>query len=248
MRNNIVITGASAGLGAGMARRFAADGRDLALCARRLEQLDALAAELRSANPGIRVITRALDVTDTDDVFTAFEEFRHELGSLDRVIVNAGLGKGRPIGTGYFYANSQTVETNVLGALAQCEAAVRIFRDQRSGHLVLLSSASAVRGLPGNITTYAASKAAVSSLGEGIRADLATTPIRVTTLLPGYIESEMSARSGSAPLLTGADKGARALFAAIERERPKAYIPVWPWLPLSMLMRLVPTPLLQKFV
>lgn len=248
MRANIVITGASAGLGAGMARRFAAEGRNLALCARSAALLDALAEDLRAAHPGIRVITRTLDVTDTDDVFAAFDEFRTELGSLDRVIVNAGLGKGRPVGTGYFYANAQTVSTNVHGALAQCEAAVRIFREQNAGHLVLLSSASAVRGLPGNITTYAATKAAVSSLAEGIRADLLTTPIRVTTLLPGYIESEMSARSGRSPLLTGADKGVRALVAAIERERPKAYIPAWPWTPLSMVMRLAPRSLLKKFV
>ena len=248
MRQNIVITGASAGLGAGMARKFAAEGRNLALCARRSEQLEAIAEELRTINPAIRVITRTLDVTDGDDVFVAFDEFRAALGSLDRVIVNAGLGKGRPIGTGYFYANSQTVTTNVHGALAQCEAAVAVFREQRAGHLVLLSSASAVRGLPGNITTYAATKAAVSSLAEGIRADLLSTPIRVTTLLPGYIETEMSARSGSTPLLTGAEKGARALVAAIERERPKAYVPTWPWAPLSVLMRFAPAAVLRKFV
>jgi len=247
VRQHIVITGASAGLGAGMARLFAAAGRDLALCARRLSQLDTLADELRSANPGIRVITRELDVTDSDDVFTAFEEFRAELGTLDRVIVNAGLGKGRPIGTGYYYANAQTATTNVHGALAQCEAALRIFREQQAGHLVLLSSASAVRGLPGNITTYAATKAAVASLAEGIRAELSDTPIRVSTLLPGYIESEMSARAGRSPLLTGADKGARALVTAIERERPKAYVPTWPWAPLSVLLRFAPTSLLSKF-
>lgn len=247
VRRNIVITGASAGLGEGMARRFAAQGRNLALCARRRERLDALADELRTANPDIRVVTRALDVTDTEDVFTAFKEFRAELGTVDRVIVNAGIGKGQPIGTGYFYANAQTAQTNVLGALAQCEAAVEIFREQRAGHLVLMSSVSALRGLPGNITTYAATKAAVSSLGEGIRSDLLGTPIRVTTLLPGYIRSEMSANAPNTPLMTEADAGARALEAAIERERPKAYIPTWPWAALSLVMRYAPAGLIKKF-
>ena len=247
VRKNIVITGASAGLGEGMARRFAAQGRNLALCARRLDRLDVLADELRAANPGIRILTRALDVTDTDDVFTAFKEFRAELGTVDRVIVNAGIAKGQPIGTGYFYANEQTARTNVLAALAQCEAAVEIFRQQNAGHLVLMSSVSALRGMPRNMTAYAASKAAVSSLGEGIRADLLATPIRVSTLLPGYIRSEMSAKAPKTPLMTGADKGARALITAIERERPKAYIPSWPWTPLSLLMRFAPAGVLRKF-
>lgn len=242
-----MITGASAGLGEGMARRFAAQGRNLALCARRLDRLDALADELRAAYPGIRVVTRALDVTDTDDVFTAFKEFRAEFGTVDRAVVNAGIAKGQPIGTGYFYANAQTARTNVLGVLAQCEAAVEIFREQGAGHLVLMSSVSALRGMPRNMTSYAATKAAVSSLGEGIRADLQSTPIRVTTLLPGYIRSEMSAKAPQTPLMTGADKGADALVTAIERERPTAYIPAWPWAPLSVLLRFAPVRVLRKF-
>lgn len=247
VRRNIVISGASSGLGEGMARRFAARGRNLALCARRLDRLEALAGELREATPGIRVITRELDVNEHDDVFAAFKEFRAELGTIDRVIVNAGIGKGQPIGTGYFHANAQTSRTNVVATLAQCEAAVDVFRDQNAGHLVLMSSVSAVRGLPRNVTAYAASKAAVSSLGEGIHAELLRTPIKVSTLLPGYIESEMSGSAGKTPLLTSADKGARVLVAAIERERPKTYIPSWPWAPLSLVLRYAPAGLVRKF-
>src|SRR5205807_8790948 len=93
------------------------------------------------------------------------------LGSLDRVIVNAGLGKGQPIGTGYFRANAQTAETNFVAALAQCEAAMEILREQRTGHLVVISSMSAMRGMGRNLTTYAATKAGVAALAEGIRAD-----------------------------------------------------------------------------
>ncbi|WP_199435071.1 SDR family oxidoreductase [Qaidamihabitans albus] len=247
IRKNIVITGASSGLGAGMARRFAAAGRDLALCARRTDRLDELAAELRQRHPGIRVLTRELDVNDHDRVFSVFEEFRAELGGLDRVIVNAGLGKGQPVGTGYFHANRQTAETNFVAALAQCEAALAIFREQNAGHLVVVSSFSALRGLPGNLTAYAASKAAVSALADGIRADMLRTPVRVTTLLPGYIESEMTGSAGRTPLLAGAEKGVRALVRAIEREPARAYIPPLPWAPLSVVMRVLPTGLLRRF-
>ncbi|WP_024875754.1 SDR family oxidoreductase [Saccharomonospora piscinae] len=248
VRKNIVITGASSGLGEGMARRFAARGHDLALCARRRDRLDALAAELTARHPGIRVVVRELDVNDHDRVFTVFEELSTELGSLDRVIVNAGLGKGQPVGTGHFTANLQTVRTNFVAGLAQCEAAVAHFRERGAGHLVVVSSFSALRGLPRNLTSYAASKAGISALADGIRADLLDTPIRVTTLLPGYIESEMTGRaSGRTPLLAGADSGARALVKAIEREPARAYVPSWPWTPLSVLMRVLPMRLLRRF-
>src|SRR6266545_5820224 len=159
MRKHILITGASAGLGEEMARQFAALGRDLALCARRTEALQRLRDELTTAHPGITVSIAPLDVTDHDAVFKVFRSFAEELGTLDRVIVNAGLGKGQPIGSGGFHANKQTAETNFVGALAQCEAAMEIFRAQNAGHLVLISSFSALRGFPGNVTTYAATNA-----------------------------------------------------------------------------------------
>lgn len=248
LRRNIVITGASSGLGAGMARHFAAAGRNLALCARRKDQLDALAAELTQQHPGIRVVTRELDVNDHDRVFSVFDEFRAELGTLDRVIVNAGLGKGQPIGTGYFGANQQTVQTNFLALLAQSEAAMAAFREDNAGHLVIVSSFSALRGMPGNMTAYAASKAGVSALAEGIRLDTLPTPIRVTTLLPGFIESEMTRRAGRTPLIASAERGARAMVRAIEREPVRACVPALPWAPLSALIRVLPAGLLRRIV
>ena len=248
-RKNIVITGASAGLGEGMARLFAARGRDLALCARRRDRLDALAAELTERHPGIRVIVRELDVNDHDRVATVFDEFRTKLGGLDRVIVNAGLGKGQPVGTGHFAANRQTVETNLVAGLAQCEAAVSIFREQNAGHLVVVSSFSAVRGMPRTMTAYAASKAGIAALADGIRTDLLATPISVTTVFPGYIESEMTRRTaGRTPLIASAEAGARALVKAIEREPAKAYVPSWPWTPLSLLVRALPTSVFRRIV
>ncbi len=247
LRKNIVITGASSGLGEGMARQYAARGRNLALCARRVDRLEALAEELKKAYPGITVVTRKLDVNDHDRVFTVFEEFREELGSLDRVIVNAGLGKGQPIGTGRFDANRQTLQTNLLAAAAQIEAAVGIFREQTEGHLVVVSSFSALRAFPGNLTAYAASKAGVWSLAEGTRVELLHTPIKVTTLLPGFIESEMNVDISKIPLATKAGPGAQALVKAIESEGAKAFVPSWPWSPLARVFKFIPGSVLKKF-
>src|SRR6202012_336223 len=92
-RANILITGASSGLGAGMAREFAARGRNLALCARRIEQLEQLRTELLRAHPGIRVAVAQLDVNNHEQVFTTFRAVSQELCGLDRVIVNAGVSR-----------------------------------------------------------------------------------------------------------------------------------------------------------
>nr|MDT0667880.1 SDR family NAD(P)-dependent oxidoreductase [Micromonospora sp. DSM 115978] len=126
---------------------------------------------------------------------------------MDRVVVNAGLGKGQPVGTGGFEANRQTIETNVVGTLVQCEAAVEIFRRADAGHLVAVASMSALRGLPRHMTAYAASKAAVASLAEGIRADLLGTGVAVSTIFPGYIRSEMNDRVSRAPFMISTEKG-----------------------------------------
>ena len=133
MKKNILITGASSGLGAGMAREFAKRGDNLALCARRLERLQQLRDELATAYPHIKIALRTLDVTDHAQVFDVFRAFREEMGSLDRVIVNAGIGQGVPIGKGDFARNKAIVETNFIAALAQCEAAMEIFRAQKFG-------------------------------------------------------------------------------------------------------------------
>ncbi len=242
----ILITGASSGLGAEMARQFAALGHDLALCARRTDRLDELRAEITAAHPGVRVAVKALDVTDHDAVFRVFEEFADELGGLDRVIVNAGLGKGQPLGTGRFDANRETAETNVIGALAQTEAAAAIFRRQGRGHLVMVSSISALRGMPKNITTYAATKAAVAHLAEGFRADVHGTPIKVTVLYPGYIVSEMSGTSARTPLMASTEPGVRAMVEAIEKEKKSARVPAWPWGPLGFVIKHVPVGVLRR--
>jgi len=228
-----------------MARRFAAQGRDLALVARRTDRLDALAKELLAAHPGIRVVTAALDVDDPDAVARVIPDLAGRLGGFDRVVVNAGIGKGASIGTGGAAANRAVLHTNVLGAHAQCEAAMELFRSQGAGHLVLISSVASVRGMPGSRTAYGASKAAVNSLAEGIRSDVWGSQIVVTTILPGYIATDINVgRRG--PFTVDLDKGVDALVAAIEREPAKAYVPGLPWTPVARLLRLLPLSVVRR--
>jgi len=245
-RQNILITGASSGLGKAMALNYAGKGRNLALCARRVERLDELKAELVQLNPAIQVSVRSLDVNDHDQVFAVFKQFEQDLGHIDRVIVNAGMGKGASLGTGYFQANKQTAVTNFVSAIAQCEAALEIFRAQNHGHLVTISSVSAVRGFRRALTVYAASKAAVTALSEGIRVDLLKSPIEVTTIHPGFIRSEINEGVEKVPFIVDTQTGTRAIIDAIEKEGASYFVPAWPWSVLHYVMKLVPLGWLAK--
>lgn len=249
----VLITGASSGLGAEMARQLTARGYDVGLAARRTERLEELRDELLAAHPDRRVALRALDVTDHAAVFRVFGELREELGRLDRVVVNAGLGKGARLGTGRFDANLETAMTNFVGALAQTEAAMEVFRAQESGHLVMVSSMSALRGMPGSMTTYAATKAGVAHLAEGVRTELHGTrlqgKVKVTVLYPGYIRSEMNDKvEQSTPLMASTEKGVRAMVAAIEKEVGDACVPPLPWAALAPVMKHAPLGVLKKLV
>src|SRR4051812_37454509 len=176
-----------------MARQFAARGRDLVLVARRLDRLEGLRAELLDQHPGIRVVVGELDVDDPDAVATVVPQLTDQLGGIDRFIANAGIGQSAPVGTGHAARNRAVLATNVLGTHATCEAAMEIFRAQDAGHLVVISSVASIRGMQGTRSAYGASKAALNSLAESIRADVLGSPIAVTTVLPGFIATDLNA-------------------------------------------------------
>ncbi len=230
-----------------MARQFAAKGRDLALCARRTERLDELKAELADRHPYIKVAVAALDVNDHEAVPRVFGELSDELGGIDRVIVNAGIGKGWPLGEGKPWANKATLETNLIAGLVQIETALEMFKKSGGGHLVLISSVLGNTGVPGGKAAYCASKAGMTSLGESLRAEYDKGPIRVTVIEPGYIESEMTAKSATTMLMVDTETGVRAMVDAIEKEKGRAVVPRWPWAPLTQVMRLLPPKYTKRF-
>ena len=244
----ILITGASSGLGEGMARLFAKLGYNLAICARRTERLENLKAELLAQYPDIRVEYRVLDVSDYDAIFTVFDAFAADFGHIDRVVVNAGIGDSRRIGKGRFDTNRRTVEINFVSALAQCEAAMNIFRAQNSGHLVAISSMSAMRGLPKHLTAYGASKAGLAHLAEGIRADMLLTklPIQVSTIYPGYVRTEINENAKPLPFEVDAETGTTAIVAAIEARVNEACVPTLPWSIVGQAMKHLPLQVVNK--
>jgi short-subunit dehydrogenase len=247
LRKNILITGASSGLGWGMALEFARKGRNLALCARRTDRLESLKQEIAAIDPNVKVSLKALDVNDHEQVFAVFKAFKQEFGTLDRIIINAGMGKGASVGTGYFHANKQTAMTNFVAAIAQAEAAMEIFREQNHGHLVGMSSFSAIRGFRRALTVYAATKAGLSTLMEGIRVDMMNKPIVVSTIHPGFIRSEINEKVEKVPFIVDRESGCRALVKAIEKEKASCFVPAWPWAFMAPLIKIAPLGVIRKF-
>lgn len=245
MARTAFITGASSGIGAALAQELASRGYDLFLTARRHPALEEVRAGIGGAHPDREVAVRTLDVTDSADVTAALEEAAGRLGRVDLVVANAGIGGGGAAGEGRFAADRAIIETNLIGAMATVDAAVALFRRQGGGQIVGISSVAAYRGMPGG-GSYSASKAALSTYLDAVRAETYREPITVTALAPGYIDTPLNAAMKSRPFLIDVQKGARIAADLIERGVGKSTVPRWPWMLVGPLLRRVPTRLLAR--
>lgn len=230
----VVISGASRGLGAALAERFAAPGVTLCLIARGAKGLAATAS--RCAARGAAVETAALDVRDAAAVaarMLAWDAAR----PVDCVVANAGIARGiRPDGTweGLEGATEQ-VAVNLIGAMTLVEPLLPAMRERRAGRIALIASVAAYRGLP-DAPGYAASKAGLRAYGEGLRAALAPRGVGVTVVLPGFFDSAMGRRfTGRQPFALSLDAAADRTHRAILRGARRAAFP----LPLAAALRLV---------
>ena len=190
-----LITGASSGLGKRFARILAASGAKVALAARRVDRLTALADEITAAGGTAAAI--AMDVTDEASVIAGFDAAEKALGPIDTVIANAGMNS-RGLSTEISVEDfDQVMAINVRGVfLTAREGARRMMaagsRETGRGRLVLVASIGAVKVLPG-LAPYCASKAAVAMLGKSMARELANRGINVNVVCPGYIETELNA-------------------------------------------------------
>lgn len=240
MAQTMMITGASSGIGRAVAVEMARRGYDLALTARRQDALEALREEIRSVDPGRRVEVRTLDVTDYDAVPRVLGELAGALGGLDIVFANAGIALGGRIGGDAFGAHRKTVEVNTIGAMATIDAAVAHFRERGHGHVVATSSVAAFRGLPAN-SAYSASKAALTTYMEALRAEVYGEDIDVTVLHPGFIDTPLNDSLPNRPFLITLEKGARIICDLIERRVRSSTVPALPWAVVGRLLKVLPT-------
>jgi NADP-dependent 3-hydroxy acid dehydrogenase YdfG len=187
----VLITGASSGIGRATARLLSKAGMKVAACARRLDRLEALAAEIEGD-----VLPIATDLRDEAQIATAFAQVRERWGGVDVLVNNAGLGHAAPLLTGETSHWREMLEVNVL-ALCVCtrEAVADMQKRGDSGHVIHISSMAAHR-VPRGSGVYSATKYAVRALTEGLRQELreAKSSIRVTSISPGYVETEFAAQ------------------------------------------------------
>lgn len=240
-----LLTGASSGIGAALARELASQGYDLALAARSVDSLHLLAAELQARYKNT-VVVLPLDVTDFAAAQQVVERARAALGGLDGFIANAGVALAGKVGGGHFDKARRTIDTNLTGAMAGLDAATELFRTQGHGHLVALASVAGKRGLPRN-AAYSASKAGLIAYMQGLQVELRGKPIDTTLILPGFIDTPLNRDIPSRPFVIDAERGAAIIARHIAKRSQSAYVPSWPWALLGPLLPLLPAAIMAKF-
>ena len=219
-----MITGASSGLGKGVALEIAARGAQLALLARREELLREIADEARARK--VKATFAAVDVRDAEAVKVAAEQFRNELGPIDILIANAGIGTADHAVRLTAEHAANVIGINMLGAVNSVAAVLPQMVERGQGRLVAISSLAAYRGLAKS-AAYCASKAALSSYFESLRIDLRNTGVGVTIIHPGFIKTALTAgREAKMPYLMELNDGVQKIVSAIEKEK-KTY--AFPW-------------------
>ncbi|BBF85121.1 short-chain dehydrogenase [Aquitalea magnusonii] len=196
IRNKVVvITGASSGLGEATARHLAALGARVVLGARRLERLDAIAADIRDA--GGQVVCVRTDVTRLADVQALVDAGRAAFGRIDVIVNNAGLMAIAPLQQVRSDEWDRMIDINIKGVLYGIAAVLPLFEQQGDGHVINISSVSGLKVYAPGGTVYSGTKFAVRAISEGLRQELAGK-VRVTSIEPGAVQSELPLGSGDA--------------------------------------------------
>ncbi len=234
---NILITGASSGLGAALALGYAKAGRVLYLQGRNSDKLDEIAGKCR--NLGADVYTQIGDVTDANAMQNWIENSDMQT-PLDMVIANAGISAGM----GKNGENSEQVRkifaTNIDGVINTIQPVIPLMLKRGKGQIAIMSSLAGIRALPSS-PAYSASKACVRYYGESLRGALAFSGVSVSVICPGYITSPMTAVNNfPMPFIMSAEKAAQRIIKGLEKKRGRIAFPLRLYLPLWLISCLSP--------
>jgi serine 3-dehydrogenase len=186
----VFVTGASAGIGESCAKAFADQGARILMCGRRLERLEKLAGNLKQSETPVHFFE--LDVRSQDAVEKAFSELPEEWRAIEVLVNNAGLSRGLDkLHEGKLLDWEEMIDTNLKGLLYVSRAVIPGMVKRGAGHIINLGSIAGYEIYPGG-NVYCATKFAVRALSRGLRLDLCGTPIRVSEIAPGMVETEFS--------------------------------------------------------
>ena len=234
-----LITGASSGIGHGLAQWFAKRDVQVYAAARRLPELEQLAAQ----HPGL-ITPVQLDVADTEATVAKVRELDEQCGGLDLVIANAGVG---PLTDGKqleWRDVAQIIDVNVAGAAATVSAALPLMVARGRGQVVGISSVAAARGLPKG-AAYSASKAFLTTFLEGLRVDLGGTGVTVTTVSPGFIRTPSTQdATHPMPFIVDLDRAVERIGRGIVRGKPAIRFP-FPLVLSTGMLKFLPRPVYE---
>lgn len=241
-KKNIVLTGASSGIGFELAKKIAAEKCNLALLNRRVDVIEKLSSELSAY--GSKVIAVKCDVTNKDEVVLAFGEVKGSFGSIDIAVLNSGISGLIAVEKFDSSVAKQIIDTNVIGMINCIEALLPDFIKSRNGMIVGVSSLADGRGFPKS-GVYCASKAAASIFLESMRAELKSYNVKVLTVKPGFVRTPMTAKNNFAmPFLINADKAASVILSGIKKEKRIIQFPL-PTVISVKLLRLLPNSIFE---
>lgn len=230
---NILITGATSGIGKELAIQFAAQGNKVGLMGRRTEKLEKLKVQI-----GKNAFIRTLDVTDLETAKDVYEDLAEEMGGVDIFILNAGVGIAKTIAP--WRADKNTIEVNVMAFAHGCHFAFDYFRKQGHGQIVGMSSVASHLATH-RAAAYTASKHFISNYMTGFRqkAKRVDADITVTDIRPGFVKSEMTARNRGMFWVADTDKAVLQMIKAIDKKRNRVYI-TKRWRLVAILAKLTP--------
>ncbi len=236
--------GASSGIGAALASRLAAQGTRVALVARRGDRLESRAAELEARFGAGCARAYVHDVRKVDDAPELFRRIEDDLGPIDLIVYAAGVMPRIGWEDYDSAADRETVETNLIGAVAWLNEAADRFRRRGGGTIVGIGSVAGDRGRGGN-PAYGASKAGLANYLESLRHRLLRDGVSVVTVKPGFVDTPMTAGLPGLRGVVSADRAAELILRAAARGRAVAYIPErWRWV--SLVVRAIPSWLLAR--
>jgi len=236
---NIIIIGASSGIGRALAKEMASSGCTVGVTGRRLELLESLQREISSP-----CYKSQFDVSNVEQSIRAFNELVSEMGTVDAVVINAGYGstdEKLPLSH-----ELQTISVNVAGFTTIANLAFKYFQERGAGHIIGISSVAAVRGGP--FMSYNSSKAYVSSYLEGLacRKECRSGAIAITDIRPGFVDTPMAQGDGLF-WVASPEKAAKQIYAAIRKKKRVVYI-TKRWRLIAAIIKLLPFRLYKRII
>jgi len=241
--NNIILVGASSGIGLELAKQLAKENCNLALLARRKDAID---EQVKYFGDFLgKIVSIKCDVTKKEEVNFAVAEAKNSLGTADVLIYNSGVSFPQNLKNFNSASAEETFKTNVIGFFNFCEVLIPEMIDNKKGLIVGVSSLADGRGFPKS-GTYCASKAAMTVFLESLRTELKKYGVKVITVKPGFVKTPMTDKNNfKMPFLMPVEKAAKIILNGIKKEKRIVQFPL-PTMIGSKILRALPDPIFEK--